>query len=180
MVGTISNDDIIGTAAGDTLTGTTFSEFIDGKGGRDTLTGGSGTDTFGFGYTQSSITTPDLITDFQFGTDKIDLFSSIGGALPAPAAFSRAANNSSASTLSALAAAAFSDANGALTGNQALSANSAVLVIATNAAIAGTYLLINDSTAALNTTSDLMINITGYSGALPGLGAISPIGSVFS
>ena len=99
--------------------------------------------------------------------------------MPAPAAFSRAANNSSASTLSALAAAAFSDANGALTGNQALSANSAVLVIATNAAIAGTYLIINDSTAALNTTNDLMINITGYSGALPGLGAISPIGSVF-
>ena len=180
VVGTISNDDIIGTAADDTLTGTTFSEFIDGKGGRDTLTGGSGADTFGFGYTQSSITAPDLITDFQFGTDKIDLFSSIGGALPAPAAFSRAANNTSASTLSALAAAAFSDANAALTGNQALSANSAVLVIATNAAIAGTYLLINDSTAALNTTSDLMINITGYSGAIPGLGAISPIGSVFS
>lgn len=180
VVGTITNDDIIGTANADTLTGTTMAEFIDGLAGRDTLTGGSGADVFGFRFTQSTVTAPDRITDFQFDSDKIDLFSATGGALSAPVAFSRAANNSSATTYSALATAVFSDANGALTGKQPLAVNSAVLVTATNAAIAGTYLLINDGTAALSTTNDLMVNITGYGGTIPAMGVISPISSVFN
>ena len=129
---------------------------------------------FGFRFTQSTITAPDRSTDFQFGTDKIDLFSSAGAALPTPSAFSRAANNSAATTLNDLAIAVFTNANGATAGNQALAANAAVVVTATNSAIAGTYLLINDATAGLSTTNDLMINITGFSGTLPALGSITP------
>ena len=128
---------------------------------------------FGFRFTQSTVTAPDRITDFQFGSDKIDLFSSTGSALATPRAFSRAVNNSTATTLSALAAAVFTDANGLSVGNQALAANAAAVVTATNAAIAGTYLLINDGTASLNNTNDLMINITGFSGTLPALGTIT-------
>ena len=58
-------------------------------------------------------------------------------------------------------------------------ANAAALVRSTNAAIAGTYLLINDGTAGRSLTSDLLIDITGYSGTLPALG-VRPVKSVFA
>jgi hypothetical protein len=134
---------------------------------------------FGFRYSQSTLTAPDRITDFRFGTDTIDLFTSTGGNLAAPAGFTRASTNNTATTLSALATAVFTDANGALTGNQALGANRAALVVATRSPIAGTYLFINDGNAGRNNTNDLLFNITGYSGTLPGLGVI-PVGSVFA
>ena len=177
--GTILNDDVIGTAANDTRKGTSLPEFIDGRQGRDTLTGGGARDVFGFSYGHSTIPAPDRITDFQFGVDRIDLLTAAGSALPAPTAFSRASNNSTARTLSDLAAAVFRDANGAVAGNQALGANRAALVVATRAPIAGTYLFINDGNAARNNSNDLLINITGFSGPLPGLGVI-PVGTVFA
>jgi hypothetical protein len=53
-----------------------------------------------------------------------------------------------------------------------------VLVTATNPAIAGTYLLINDATALLSSSIDLMINITSFTGTLPAVGSLS-VGSMF-
>lgn len=67
----------------------------------------------------------------------------------------------------------FTDANGALAGNQALGINSAALVVATTGSIAGTYLVINNGTAGFQADSDLVVNLTGYTGALPGLGNIA-------
>jgi hypothetical protein len=78
-----------------------------------------------------------------------------------------------ATSLNDLAAAVFADVDSQRRGNQALAANAAVLVRATNRPIAGTYLLINDKIASLNTRNDLMINITGYAGRLPGLGSMA-------
>jgi hypothetical protein len=72
----------------------------------------------------------------------------------------------------------FADANGALAGNQALGANSAVLVRSTNAAIAGTYLVVNNGVAGRSLTDDVMVKLNGSSGALPALG-VSPVSSVF-
>jgi ELWxxDGT repeat protein len=179
VTGTILNDDRIGTSARNTIVGTALAEFIDGLQANDTLTGGVGPDVFGFRYSHSTLTTPDRITDFRFGSDKIDLFTASGGNLPQPKGFTRASNNSTATTLSALATAVFSDANGSLKGNQALGANRAALVVATKASIAGTYLFINDGTTARNNSNDLLIHLTSPSGALPGLGVI-PVGSVFA
>ena len=105
-------------------------------------------------------------------TPKIDLLLST-----APLSFTRAAN-STAATRTALATQVFTDANGLLAGNQALAASSAALVQVTAGAIAGTYLFINDSTAALSLANDLLVNITGFGGALPGLGSI-PVASFF-
>ena len=70
-------------------------------------------------------------------------------------------------------AAVFADADSQRRGDQALAANSSVLVTATNRAIAGTYLLINDKNPALSSRDDLMINISGYAGRLPGLGSVA-------
>ena len=95
----------------------------------------------------------------------------------APSSFSRAAN-STATTLQNLVNQVFTDANGATTGNQELAVNSAALVQVTTGAIAGTYLVINDSTAGFQSSNDLLINITGFTGTLPALGNI-PLGNFF-
>jgi hypothetical protein len=159
--------DLIGTADDDTIIGTRRPEFIDGLAGQDTLTGGAKRDFFDFRFGQSRIRTPDRITDFRFGEDTIALLNAQGQLLPAPVAFSRADNNSTAPTLANLAAAVFADADGRTTGDQPLSANAAALVRSTNAAIAGTYLLFNDANAGRSLTTDLMVNITGFSGRPP-------------
>jgi C1A family cysteine protease len=172
--GTIQNDDLIGNANPNTLRGTALAEFIDGRANIDTLTGGGNSDVFGFRFSQSPLSHPDRITDFAFGTDKMELFSSSGSFLPAPATFTRASNNSRAASFAALTSAVFADANGAKGGNQTLRANSAVLVQATNPAIAGTYLLINNTTAGRSTTEDLLVNLSGFTGTLPSLGVIDP------
>jgi hypothetical protein len=174
VVSTINNDDFIGTASNNDLIGTIAADYIDGLAGADTLTGNAGADRFAFRFSHSSLTAPDRITDFAFDSDKITLVSSTGSTLRFPTAFSRAADNPSVTTLLQLATTVFTDANGALGNNQPLAANAAVLVRATNPAIAGTYLLINDNTAALNSSNDLLINLTGHSGTLPSLGTIAP------
>lgn len=179
VTGTILNDDLIGTSTRNILVGTALAEFIDGLQANDTLTGGIGPDVFGFRYGHSTLIAPDRITDFRFGTDKIDLFTASGGNLAMPPGFTRANNNNTATTLAALATAVFTDANGALAGNQALGANRAAMVVSTKAPIAGTYLFINDSIAARSNSNDLLVNLTGASGPMPGLGLIS-VGSVFA
>jgi Ca2+-binding RTX toxin-like protein len=175
LSGNAGNDSINGGLGNDSLTGGLGNDTLNGGSGIDTLTGNADADTFVFQFGQSTIsdsTLPDRITDFAIGTDRIDLLLST-----APLSFTRAAN-STATTRTALATQVFTDANGLLAGNQALGANSAALVQVTAGAIAGTYLLINDSTATLSSTNDLLINITGFSGALPGLGSI-PVASFF-
>lgn len=177
--GTLLNDDLIGTSARNTLIGSALADFIDGRQQQDRLTGGAARDVFGFSYGHSTIPSPDRITDLQIGSDTIDVFTATGGARPAPTGFTRAANNSTATTLTELATAVFSDANGSLAGKQALGAHRAALVVATRASIAGTYVVINDGSANRSNSTDLLINITGYSGALPGLGVI-PVGLFFA
>lgn len=176
--GTILNDDLIGDGNRNRLVGTARAEFIDGRANLDTLTGGAAADVFGFRFGESRLSAPDAITDFAFGTDKIDLFAASGGTLPAPARFSRAANNGSAKTLAALSTAVFTDANGARSGNQALGGNGAALVRATHAAIAGTYLVINNSVAGRSDSDDLMIKLNGFTGPLPAIGTVG-VGTVF-
>lgn len=171
--GTIRNDDLIGTAGADRIRGGRRPEFLDGRGGQDTLTGGPGPDLFGFRHRESAITAPDRITDFLFGEDRISILSSGGRALPLPRSFSRAADNGTATTLEELAATVFADADGRRGGNQPLGRSAAALVSATNRAIRGTYLLINDNNPRLNSRNDLLINLTGAAGRLPGLGSIS-------
>ena len=172
--GTIINDDFLGTASSDSLIGSIYSDTFDGLAGPDLLTGRDGADRFRFRASQSTLTAPDRITDFQINTDKISLLGAAGNTLPVPVSASRAQDNASATTLRELAIAVFADANGALNGKQPLAANQAALVVATQPAIAGTYLLANDATAALSLSNDTMINLTGRIGRLPAVGAFAP------
>jgi Ca2+-binding RTX toxin-like protein len=162
--GNSSNNNIVGDGIGNNT--------INGGAGADSLTGGFGTDIFSFQFGESSNLAADKILDFAIGTDRIDIFALGGLAAPAPTSFSRAKNNSSAITLKALAQAVYRDANGAINGTQSLILGGAAVVVSTNAAIAGTYLIVDDRVAGFS-RNDLVVNITGYSGNLPALGAIS-------
>ncbi|MBD2624718.1 DUF4347 domain-containing protein [Microcystis flos-aquae FACHB-1344] len=175
----ISSNNVNGTgnAGNNKITGNSGINQINGANGADTLTGGLGADTFVFQFGQSTISTSDRITDFAINSDKIDLLTQAGNATSAPSNFSRAAN-STVTTLQNLINQVFTDANGAITGNQGLGVNSAALVQVTTGAIAGTYLVINDSTAGFQSSNDLLINITGFTGTLPALGNIT-VGNFF-
>ncbi len=166
-----------GNAGNNNITGNSGNNQINGANGADILTGGPGADTFIFQFGQSTISTSDSITDFAINSDKIDLLTQGGNAMNAPSSFSRAAD-STVTTLQNLVNQVFTDANGATTGNQGLGVNSAALVQVTTGAIAGTYLIINDSTDGFQSSNDLLINITGFTGTLPALGSI-PVGNFF-
>nr|WP_287697660.1 Calx-beta domain-containing protein [Microcystis sp. M058S1] len=166
-----------GNAGNNNITGNSGINQINGANGADILTGGPGADTFIFQFGQSTISASDSITDFAINSDKIDLLTQGGNAMNAPSSFSRAAD-STTTTLDNLVNQVFTDANGATTGNQGLGVNSAALVQVTTGAIAGTYLIINDSTDGFQSSNDLLINITGFTGSLPALGSI-PVGNFF-
>jgi len=170
--GNAGNNVITGNTANNLLNGGGGNDTLNGGAGLDTLTGGAGNDVFLFQFSQSTVANPDRINDFAINSDKIDLLSAAGGVLPAPAAFSRAAN-SAATTLTNVVNAVFTDANGSLAGNQALGINSAALVQVTTAGIAGNYIIVNDNVAGFQSANDLLVNVTGITGTLPALGNIT-------
>jgi Ca2+-binding RTX toxin-like protein len=172
------NHTINGLGGNDTLYGDAGADTLDGGAGADTMNGGSGVDIFAFRFGQSSDTLTDRVLDFTIGTDKIDIFTPAGVAAPRPIALTRANDNSIATTLLSLATSVYADANGGAAGNQALGNGNAAIVVSTVAGIAGTYLIVDDGVAGFN-SNDLVVNITGFSGSLPALGAITPVSSFF-
>ena len=125
-------------------------------------------------FEASPIRAPKPLAGFVFGEQRLSLARARGKLQEVPRFLSRAANNRTATTLEELARAVFADADGQKAGNQPLRRRAAVLVRATNAEIRGTYLLVNNGNRRLNPSADLMVEITGFSGRLPGLGAIDP------
>lgn len=145
-----------------------------GVGAVDPVTGGGGPVDLTVRFGDSPIPAPQRIRDVVFGQTRMALRSAEGTLQPLPRSFSRAANNSTATTLRQLAAAVFADADGLQAGNQALRRGAAALVRATNAEIRGTYLLVNNGSRGLDPADDLLIRLSGLSGRLPALGAIDP------
>ncbi|QLE59276.1 calcium-binding protein [Nostoc sp. TCL26-01] len=160
---------ITGNAANNTLNGAAGNDILSGRAGADILTGGLGADRFVYpDFKDSLLAAPDRITDFNpSGGDRIvvNTPTSLPTALFNAGIFSTA----SYSTLNAAAIAAYADVNPNLTGTQALAVKQAVF-FGWNG---GTYLSVNDSTAAFNATTDLLINVTGMTGTLA-TGALTP------
>jgi hypothetical protein len=145
-----------------------------GAGDVDLVSGGGGLVGFTVRFGDSPISSPQRIANFVFGNDRLSMRNPRGKIQPLPRFFSRAANNSTATTLEELAAAVFADADGQQAGNQLLRRGAAALVRATSAEIRGTYLLVNSGKPRLDPAGELMIKLTGVSGRLPALGAIDP------
>jgi Ca2+-binding RTX toxin-like protein len=161
----VLGNNAIGNTDSNLLNGGSGNDTLNGSLGLDTLTGGLDNDIFVFNFGQSSPDTPDRITDFQIGFDKIDLLANgFGGAVPAPTTLTRAADGS-AINLAAVIQTVFSDANGSLAGNQPLDKNAAALVQWVLLSGTRTYLVINDGMAA-QSSNDIVIQITGFSGQL--------------
>jgi Ca2+-binding RTX toxin-like protein len=161
--GNSGNNLIVGYGVGDnTIDGGAGADTIDGGAGTDVISGGTGADIFTFVFAQSTATATDRITDFEIGTDKLDIFTPAGVAA-SPTSFSRAGDDSTSINLSNLALGVYANADGAGNG---LAAGAAALVVSTGS-IAGTYVVIDDGVAGFNAADDLVINITGYTGALP-------------
>ena len=97
------------------------------------------------------MTATDRITDFEIGVDKFEIFGAV------PSSFSRAADDSTSVDLSSLVSGVY--AGGLATG--------AAAVVVSTGSIAGTYVVIDDGVAGFNAANDLVIKITGASGALP-------------
>lgn len=168
----LTNDDWIGGPGDDALHGSSAPDWLNGRGGRDQLTGGAGADVFAFRHGHSPLSAPDRITDFELGHDRLALLQSNGAARARPGRCTRAAVNTAATSYQELAAAVFADADGGRLGLQPLAAGQAALVVATNPAIAGTYVLINNFSPALESQLDLLVEISGSGAVLPAPGLL--------
>ncbi|MBJ7900641.1 MAG: hypothetical protein GC158_12145 [Cyanobacteria bacterium RI_101] len=175
----MGTDDLdgIGNTLDNKLTGNSGDNLLNGGAGADILTGKGGADIFIFNFGQSLVNASDWIKDFTLGEDKIDLLTQGGWNVNAPVSLTRAADNKAA-TLTEVMTQVFTDANGAVEGNQALGINSAALVKVTTPGIRGTYLVVNNTNALFQADKDLLINITGLKGGLPDFGAV-PVDSFF-
>lgn len=174
VTGSTKADVIKGGAGIDRILGAVANTDALGTSNRsDTLTGGAGVDTFVFSatsvtdaatakinlYAESAGTTAiTKITDFVAGTDKIAL---VAGTTPfTSATVSTAQTITTAADLTAVYAGIT-----AITASTATVASTAVITVSAGAA-AGTYLYVNDATAGISNTADMLINITGVSGTI--------------
>jgi VCBS repeat-containing protein len=148
------SDSLFGGLGNDTLLGGNGQDLLVGGGGADLLTGGRGEDTFRFTSLSDSLLTGfDRITDFQIGADRID----------GPTAV-KAAN---VAKLGAVASLTQTDISAVLTSSK-FGANRA----ATFSLGSQTFLALNDGTAGFQSTSDAVIEITGFTGNLNNLSII--------
>jgi VCBS repeat-containing protein len=146
------------------IVGNSASNVINGGAGADIIIGGAGADIFTFAFTESSAAAADRITDFEIGTDTIDLLSAPAGIAATPTSFIAITDNSSidVSTLAQFA-------------HSQLSSGGAALVSAGAGNIAGnTYLVIDDGNSGFG-GGDLVIDITGYTGSLPTSAGVSSL-----
>jgi Ca2+-binding RTX toxin-like protein len=77
LMGNGGNDTLIGGSGDDTLIGGLGNDTLIGGAGNDRLTGGNDTDYFFFNTALNASNNVDTITDFEQGTDKIQLSKSI-------------------------------------------------------------------------------------------------------
>jgi serralysin len=157
ITGNSANNTLSGLAGIDDLKGDAGNDTLIGGTGADVLTGGNGNDQFRFALTDSLLASMDRITDLVIGTDTID----------GPRAVT-VNNLRELGTVTALTeagiAAQLSTAN--------FVANGAATFSFGTAPTARTFLALNNGTAGFSSTTDAVIEITGYSGLLTNLAVI--------
>lgn len=150
LTGGSSNDNLIGGSGNDALVGNSGNDILVGGTGADSLTGGAGVDTFRLALGDSLLANFDRILDLQIGRDRID----------GPTAVT-AANVAELGTVASLTAASI----GSLLNTTTFGANLA----ATFSLGDRTFLALNDGTASFAASTDVLLEITGFSGNLSNL-----------
>jgi Ca2+-binding RTX toxin-like protein len=162
----VENLTLTGTAAingtGNTLknvlTGNSAVNILTGGLGNDVLTGLGGADTFRYtALTDSLLTGFDRITDFAIGTDRLD----------SPTAVT-AANTKELGTVATFNQASIS----AVLTTAVFGANQAATFTYGSGIGTRTFLALNNATAGFSSTTDSIIEITGYSGLLTNLAIV--------
>jgi uncharacterized protein len=147
-------DRLFGNGGNDTLLGGNGNDLLVGGSGADTLTGGNGKDTFRYvSLSDSSLTNFDRITDLQIGLDVIDGPTVV-----------RAPNIAKLGAVGSLTQIDI----GAMLAPGSFRANQA----ATFSLGSQTFLALNDGIAGFLSSSDAIIEITGFSGSLNNLAII--------
>ena len=142
----------------DLLIGLGGADTITGRVGGDLLIGGNDQDTFRYvNLTDSTLSQTDRILDFQIGTDRID----------GPTAVT-AANTRELGTVATFNQAGIS----AVLTTAVFGANQAATFAFRAGTATRTFLALNDSTAGFSSTSDALIEITGYTGLLTNLAIV--------
>ena len=172
-IGNASNNVILGNAGANALSGGAGNDSLAGNAGADTLNGGAGADTmvggadaddFAFAKAADSRgTVVDRITGFQVGVDDIAFDNLAGGLFPGltPTAidFNGVQVIASAATLAQVYA-----------GITAIAASTGTLelkqVNVSAGAAAGTYVYVNDGTAAVSSATDMLIRVELVGGPL--------------
>jgi Ca2+-binding RTX toxin-like protein len=160
-------DTLTGLAGNDTLSGDNGNDILNGGAGGDQLTGGLGGDIFTGGSeadtlvftagSESLLDNFDQITDLVIGTDVIDGFNVV-----------TAANITKVGAVSALTQAGIATK---LT-NSTFGANGAAIFTLGTPANTRTFLALNNLNAGFSSSSDAIIEITGYSGDLNSLAIV--------
>jgi len=179
------NFNIVGGSFADTIAGGLENDILKGGAGADRLAGGDGNDIFKYTTRETSVgasgLNTDVISDFATGVDKISLERGTGsllagvtlGATSTAAAFTDNTGdttttvNSLADVYAAIAAnTAFSNVANFAESAAAAGANqiSAKTISFALGAAAGTYLVVNDSTAGFQASNDLVVGL-GVGGA---------------
>jgi Ca2+-binding RTX toxin-like protein len=144
-----------GNTLNNVLTGNSGNNILNGGVGKDVLTGLGGADTFRFtALTDSLLTGFDRITDFAIGTDRLD----------GPTAVT-AANTKELGTVATFNQAGIS----AVLSSAVFGANQAATFTFGSGIGTRTFLALNNATAGFSSTTDSIIEITGYSGLLTNL-----------
>ncbi len=150
-----------GNTLNNVLTGNSAVNTLTGGVGKDVLTGLGGADTFRYtALTDSLITGFDRITDFAIGTDRMD----------GPTAVS-AANTKELGTVASFNQVGIS----AVLTAAVFGANQAATFTFGSGIGTRTFLALNNGTSGFSSTTDSVIEITGYSGLLTNLSIISGV-----
>jgi serralysin len=157
ITGNSANNTLTGLAGNDTLIGESGNDILIGGTGADFLTGGAGTDTFRFALTDSLLPSIDRITDLIIGTDRIDGPSAV-----------TAANLRELGTVSELTQSGIASV---LTSSSFVKNGAATFTFGSGVDTR-TFLALNNGTAGFASSTDAIVEITGYTGLLTNLAVV--------
>ena len=153
IVGDDARNILFGNEGKDSIFGGNERDSLNGQQGADTLTGGNDRDTFSFKFGDSFLSDYDHITDLEIGRDRLNAPNKVDAA--------------DVTQLGNAASLSESDVQAILTSGAFVANGAATFTVGTQ-----TFVALNDDTAGFRAASDMVVEITGFSGSLSTLAII--------